>query len=191
MMPYRYVTSAELGNCPCAVECTEGIIEVNRDVWNAYDEFERRFLIAHEEGHYYLDTDDETEADIYALRAVAGTAPKSLARAVGALLKVGVIDEGRYYYLYEEALKLDGEMGNKEAEKELKKFRNKFKGGNNMSKKRYYRADGDEPATTQEQKERKPNTGHLPNGIEFMGCYFSFTNIMLISIFVLLYMKLK
>ena len=190
-MPYRYVTSAELGNCPCAVECTEGVIEVNRDVWNAYDEFERRFLIAHEEGHYFLDTDDETEADIYALRQVAGTAPKSLARAIGALLKVGVIDEGRYYYLYEEALKLDGDMGNPDAEKELKKFRNKFKGDKNMSKKRYYRADGDEPETTQDKKERKPNTEHMPNGIQFMGCYFSFTNILLIAIGVMLYLKLK
>ena len=213
MMPYRYVTADELGDCPAAVDCTNGIIEVNRDVWAAYDEFERRFILAHEEAHYYLDTDDETEADIYALRKVAGTAPKSLSRAVKALLKVGVLDEGRYYYLYEEALKLDEEMGNKAAAKELKNFRNKFKGGKNMN--RRVSLDGDEPETIDEEiideievteePEQPEEEAAIENrtrsrkaarrlqqkrGIAIMGCWFSWSDICLICIAVLLYMRL-
>lgn len=188
MMQYRYVTSAELGDCPAAVDCDEGMLLVNRDVWNRYDEFERRFLIAHEEGHYYLDTDDETEADIYALRQVAGTAPKSLARSIETLLKVGVLDEGRYYRLYEEALRIDGEMGNPEAAKELRKIQKQNKKSKSMKTRRYYRADGEEPEA---ENTRKPNTEHLPNGVHVAGYYFSFTNILLIAIGVMLYVKLK
>lgn len=184
---YRYVTSQELGNCPCAVDCETGMIEVNRDVWNHYDEFERRFLIAHEEGHYYLDTDDEYEADLYALKKVAGTAPKSLARSVGALLKVGVIDEGRYYRIYEEALKIDKSLGNKEADKELKKI-------DNMSKQRNYRrADGEYAcAPTEKPTEKKErNSNHVPNGLVIGNWYFSFTNILLIVIAIMLYNIIK
>lgn len=181
-LPYRYVTSAELGSCPAAVDCTAGIIEVNRDVWNDYDEFERRFLIAHEVGHYELDTDDETEADIYALHEVAGTAPKSLARAIETLYKVGVIDEGRYDRLYEEALKVDKELGNAKADVELIKIE--------KMRRNYRRADGDEPEQPKTVEEKR-NTAHAPNGVILGGWYFSFTNILLIAIGVMLYTKLK
>jgi hypothetical protein len=187
---YRYVTSNDLGNCPCAVDCNTGIVEVNRDVWNKYNEIERRFLLAHEEGHYYLDTDDETEADIYALRKLAGTTNNSLAKCIGALLKVDVIDDGRYYRLYKEALKIDQSKGNKQAINELNKLEKQ------MRKYRY--AEGDEPESPEQEPESQetfeevevtasPKNQYAPNGIVFCGYYFSFTNILLIIIAFILY----
>ena len=120
MQGILYVTAKELGDCPAAVHMDTGIKEINTSVWNNYSEFEKRFILEHENGHYILQTDDESEADKYALEKVYGKYHKSLKRSIATLHKIGIIDQDRMRQLYIEALKIDVQKnGNKKAAKEL------------------------------------------------------------------------
>lgn len=184
-MEYRYVTRKELGTCPAAVDMDTGVVDVNIDVWENFDEFQRRFIFAHEEGHFRLPTDSELEADIYAINKVAGTAPKSLSRSIETLYKVGIVDDNRFENIYREALEIDYELGNWEAKKELQKLDNmsKFTGNQtpfinkrNGFKSRKRRVDG----------EVEPSRSHKTNGIVIGSFYLSFTNLLLLSVFIVL-----
>lgn len=179
-MDFVWVTRKELGTCPAAVDMDCGIVEINRDEWGKYDEFQRRFIIAHEEGHYKMSTDNESEADVYAIRKVAGTAPKSLARSIETLFKVGIVDDNRYENLYREALIIDYEMGNEQALIELEKLNNM----NEFKKKTFKRNRMD--GTESDDRKVEPGRSHRTNGLVIGDFYFSFTNIALIAIFFLL-----
>jgi len=173
----EYVTRRELGDCPASVDMNEGIIEINEDVWDHYDDFQKRFILFHEEAHYVLQTDSEQAADTYALRQVAGKYPRSLARSIETLFKVGICNDERYDNIYREALKLDYKMGNKNALIELQKFENM----NNFSpKNRKNRVDGGV----------EPERSHKINGFVIGNMYLSFTNLLLIvTVFVLIGIK--
>lgn len=118
-MDYRFVDSSVLQDCPAAVDMETGLIDVNKDVWDNFDDFQQKFILAHEEGHFVLDTDYEDEADAYALKKLFKTVPRSLKRSLETLYKVGIMDKERLERLYVECLKLDAANGNRRAAKIL------------------------------------------------------------------------
>ncbi len=195
----KYVTSKELGNCPAAVDMRTGDIEINKSVWHRFSEFERKFILKHEEGHYILKTDDEATADLYALRQCYKTGYQSLKRSLNALYKIGVIDLTRIEKLYIEGLKIDWEdNGNVKARQELEKLTSMkqklttggdpfWRGGNYKNK-----------ATGSPEEERIVTTPaaadiltKADDGIYIKGKYLSFTNIILLGILITLFLTYK
>lgn len=192
----RYVDSSVLGSCPASVDMRTGIVSINRDVWDRYDQFERNFVLMHEIGHFVLDTDSEYEADAYALRNVYKTAPRSLKRSLQTLCKIRVVDPTRLNRLYEEALRLDAADGNYAAAVELReitgenffsnqKYRKMTK---NRGQQTYLEKNGIEP-DYKIVRRADGNRGHGQNGIRIGDWYFSITNILLAVIVVLLWSK--
>lgn len=187
-----------IGSCPCAVNMRNGVVYVNTSVWGRYDNFEQKFLIMHEVGHYVLDTDSEYEADAYALQKVFNTAPRSLRRSLQTLCKIGVIDPNRLNMLYVEALKLDTSYGNQAAAIELQNICNE----NNIfsnNKKSKIMTKNRGPETYPQKTGIVPDykiirridgsRGHGQNGIHIGDWYLSITNILLAIIVVILWAK--
>lgn len=141
-----YVTAKELGSCPAAVLMDDGTIEINRDVWNLYTPFEQQFILAHEAGHYLLQTSSEEAADLYALQQMHRTQRRSLKQSIGTLVKMGnTIPASRVEALYREALKMDAQInGNQRATQELQYLSTKNNQRNMRQSKynMYHRADG-------------------------------------------------
>ena len=191
-LPVRYVDSSVLGACPASVRMDTGLISINQSVWPRYDNFQKSFVLMHEVGHYELDTDSEYEADAYALRKVYKTAPRSLKRSLQTLLKLHVLDSSRLARLYEEALKLDAADGNEIAAIELNNINQQYF---NHKKSKKMRAT---PGRETYMNKRNVNTmrvvrradgaerGHGMNGLHIGDWYFSFTNILLIAIVLIL-----
>jgi hypothetical protein len=65
-----------------------GIIHINMSRWKKLPQPHRDYILAHEEGHYVLDTSNEFEADEYAFKKMAGTHPGSLRDTAHALIDV-------------------------------------------------------------------------------------------------------
>ncbi|MDR3046200.1 MAG: hypothetical protein LBU51_01115 [Bacteroidales bacterium] len=103
-MKYRWVDNNSDVRI-AAVDLETGVIEINRQNWNQFSPFEKKYILLHEEGHYKLQTDSEIQADLYAINRVAGIEPKSLKKSIDTLYKVGILDETRIYELYKNALK--------------------------------------------------------------------------------------
>lgn len=195
----EYVDAAVLGTCPASVDMQTGVVSINRSVWNNYDNFEKAFVIMHEVGHYVLDTDSEYEADAYALRHVYRTAPRSLKRSLQTLCKIRVIDPKRLNNLYKEALKLDASDGNEIAQIELEQIRtNQFSNNQNFRKMRATRGQETYPQKRDRQADisviRRADgadgkRGHGMNGLQIGDWYFSFTNILLMAILLVIWLK--
>ncbi|MBO7201858.1 MAG: hypothetical protein J6V54_10765 [Bacteroidales bacterium] len=154
-MLITYVDSKELGSCPAAVLMDDGTIQINADVWHRYTPYQQQFILAHEQGHYELQTQSEELADLYALRTLHGTSPQSLKQSIDTLVKMGnVIPTERVMALYIQALKIDATINqNQRAKTELAKIctgtSNKTQINNNNNKtmrqskyNKYHRADG-------------------------------------------------
>lgn len=75
-------------NSPARVYRDEGVIEINLNRWRQLPKSHRDYILAHEEGHYVLDTGDELAADQYAFEKLAGKMPGSLRNTVHALIDV-------------------------------------------------------------------------------------------------------
>lgn len=203
---------AELGLCPAAVRMDDGVIEINGDVWGRYDDFEQRFMLSHEEGHYKLQTDSEIEADAYALHKCYKTSDRSLKRSIETLYKAGIVDTRRYKALYTEALRIDWlENGNTAAKKELEEL-NITKMNNKMTLSstpfiKYKRIDGEE-GNKQDKQNRLPDKPeaephfcpkhhflHCENGIitgiEIKRFYLSWETVAILLTTALLLYKLK
>lgn len=190
-----YVDSSVLGTCPASVDMLTGVVSINRDVWNRYDNFEKAFVIMHEVGHYVLDTDSEYEADAYALKHVYRTAPRSLKRSLQTLQKINVVDTGRLNALYQEALKLDAADGNPIAAIELERIsENQYfnlKKSRKMTKNRgqetYFSKKSETPKVRVVRRaDGGEKCGHGLNGVHIGGYYLSFTNLLLIAIALIL-----
>jgi len=106
----------ELQDCPLGCIVTrkgEGIIIINPDLFYRYDEFERKWLLLHEEGHIMLDTSDEIEADAYAFDYLVNTEYRSMKRMLELLDKILSFvnwhpsQEKRKQALYRRALQWD------------------------------------------------------------------------------------
>ncbi len=212
-MKFIDTDSSDLQDCPAAVDMDTGDIYINRDVWDKYTESEKQFILQHESGHYNRQTDSEEESDLYALRQNFGKVKKSLKSSFSALEKAGVKSKKRIDSLWRNALTIDAKNGNETARKELAKLNlehfnqksNKMRqkqGGvtfigrpgtvkTGKSKRQiavrrgFCRADGDE--NNEKQGEKK----HKCNGISISGYYFSFTNILLVTIALILIFKKK
>lgn len=208
--------SSRLQNCPAEVDMVTGDIYINTDVWDGYTEAEKRFIIGHESGHYALQTGSEQEADAYALEQNFGQIRDSLRSSFTALDKADVENEARWNALYITALEIDARHGNTRAANELKKLSNKpMKKQNKMRSYpgqvtyiqpaqqpaqnqrtynvRRFSADGGEGADTETPTTGKgdPKKQLKTNGIAVGSMYFSFTNIMLVAIAIILIVKLN
>lgn len=188
----KYVDSSVLQRCPASVNMDTGVVSINLSVWNNYDEFEKRFVIMHEVGHYVLDTDSEYEADAYALQQVYKTAPMSLKRSLRTLCKIGVIDTTRLDRLYREALKLDAQDGNQAAAVELEEINEQYFNHQNpktMTKNRgqvtYPQKSGIVP-DVKVIRRADGSRGHGMNGLHIGDWYLSFTNLLLLAILIVL-----
>ena len=80
--------SDKIGSTPAIVRRDTGEIFLNSKVWFTLPEAYRRFILAHEIGHYTLQTTNELEADHYAFNQIAGTRPESLKNTVRTLYGV-------------------------------------------------------------------------------------------------------
>lgn len=78
----------DLGITPARVNRETGEILLNRKVWNKLPSGFRSFILAHEEGHYVLQTTDELKADEYAFNKLAGSFKNSLKTCVETLADV-------------------------------------------------------------------------------------------------------
>lgn len=192
----QYVDESVLGTCPASIDMTNGVISINTSVWDRYDNFEKAFVIFHELGHYNLDTDSEYEADKYALHHVYKTAPRSLKRSLQTLCKIRVIDATRLDRLYEECLKLDAADGNQEAYLELIKISNI--NNNKITGKMTNKTANTNYVTRKSNKnavkvvrfaDGGSEKSHKTNGVKLGNMYFSFTNILLMIIVLIMLFK--
>lgn len=78
----------DLGDTPARVNRYTGEIQINQRYFDRMPELRRKFIIEHEKGHFNLDTRSEFEADKYAFRRIAGSAPRSLKESVKSISKV-------------------------------------------------------------------------------------------------------
>ena len=198
--------STELQSCPAAVDMETGDVYINRDVWDRYTEAEQRFIIEHELGHYYQQTDSETEADLYALNANFGKVYKSLKSSFTAVEKAGVDDEYRWTNLYENALQIDADNGNPDAQEELERIKsiNQNQLNQTVMTKRNHSSqityiqpmvaagrvnsfDGQEPGL---EVESGLKNACRPCGITIGNCYVRLTDILLGIIAIILISKL-
>ncbi|MDR1552547.1 MAG: hypothetical protein LBS69_03665 [Prevotellaceae bacterium] len=170
---YKWVDN--MGTNPASVDLDTGIVQLNRQTWGSYSKFQQKFIIKHEEGHLNNPYGSEYDADRYALNKMAGTESRSLAKSVHALESIPGVTESRVEKMYVEALKLDASMGNKIAEKELLKIKN-------MNGKRIKRATGTEAETILKNR----GNSHKTNGFVMGNYYFSFTNLFLMVIIILM-----
>lgn len=82
IIKYRHIPGE---TSPAISDLYDETITVNTPVFNRFDGFTQRFIIAHERGHIDLLTNNELEADDYAFRTMAGREPYSLRKSVRAL----------------------------------------------------------------------------------------------------------
>lgn len=106
---------------PARVDLDTGVIEVNLLAFYLLTDFERKFVILHEQGHYEKQTLNEVEADLYALERLAFTEKESLKQFVNAVKKISRNDNYRIEAAKINALKFAAKDGSKEAKQQLKK----------------------------------------------------------------------
>ena len=81
----KIVIDKTIGETPAAVSQSEGIIYINPLMYNRLTPFQKKFVILHEMGHYYLNTRNEIMADAYAFSVLAGTEFQSLKKSVATI----------------------------------------------------------------------------------------------------------
>jgi len=120
-----------VGKSPAIIEeyigKNKAIIYTNNDIFPKLTKFQQEFVIWHEKGHYFLDTDSEIQADSFAFNKLVGTQYESLDKSIGAIYEVlPVMNESRPERLkamLERVLKWDYAHGNKNAFQELRKVK--------------------------------------------------------------------
>lgn len=111
----RTVGYKELQNCPAAVMIDQGgrpTLLVNSQTFPLLSDFEQRFALAHELGHFLMGSGDEEVADAFALGALAGTEPRSLKKSLAALYHLQTIPYQRMEALYKRCLQIDKQNDN-------------------------------------------------------------------------------
>lgn len=119
----KVVIDKTIGETPAAVSQSEGIIYINPIIYNRLTDFEKKFVILHEMGHYYLNTRDEIKADAYAFSVLAGTEFQSLKKSVATidntLLDSNSTKAKRLHAMKTLVLQWDYENGNTAVKEEL------------------------------------------------------------------------
>lgn len=155
----RITDKYELGLvCPAAVEINASnvpTILINKDVFPKATDFAQRFYLAHELGHYIMQTGDEEVADAFALGALSGTEGKSLKKSLAAINAMETIPYERLMALYRMAEHIDSNQ-----KKNLKKqniMSNRF--NKRFSNNYLRRADGEDYVENPEGCEPKLDYG--------------------------------
>ncbi|NCC99978.1 MAG: hypothetical protein EOL95_09815 [Bacteroidia bacterium] len=114
--------NADLGNSPAALSRKDGVIYINGPYFDKFTDFQKKFIVLHEMGHHYLNTDNEIKADAYAFAHLAGTEFRSLKQAVATIEKTLVDGNStkaeRSRCIRMMAYKWDAEHGNEKAAEE-------------------------------------------------------------------------
>lgn len=188
--------------CPAAVQLDGkggATFLVNWLTFPTAPEFSQKFYMAHELGHYLLQTDSEEEADAFALGALAGTERKSLKKSIKALYDLGSIPYSRLEALFKLAQKIDTNNLNSTAKM-------KTKINDSIVTRNAFRADGmaEEPinpttATTTEQENAAAaitaanvigdiigGNNRRRAGLRLNNVFFSLESIMLVGILITL-----
>jgi hypothetical protein len=182
--------AVSMGKNPASVEMDSGTIILNKDVFPKYDKFTQNFILQHEKGHFNLQTDDESKADVYALKKLYGKTNRSLKKSLIAISKFLPENDPRIEKLYKETLLIDWKKnGNKKALKELNIFDMNIKKSNMDTPflGKIYNADGGnlEDTGNENENEKKENPIN-PNSIEktynVLGVSFNLTNLLLLLI---------
>lgn len=115
----EYVDRFAGSNSPARVYRDLGVIEINLSRWRQLPKSHQDYILAHEEGHWALNTTDEMKADEYAFRKLAGKAPYSLRNSILALYDVLPFTTPEQHRRLEaaelRALKFSARNGNQEA----------------------------------------------------------------------------
>lgn len=117
----RMVGREVLDSCPAAMMIdgqNRPTLIINSDTFPLMSDYEQRFALAHELGHYIMNTGVEEVADAFALGALAGTEPRSLKQSVAALYHLRTIPTARLQALYERAQKIDQQQNLKQMMKQ-------------------------------------------------------------------------
>jgi hypothetical protein len=96
-----------MGENPASVEMNTGNIILNRDVFPKYPKFTQQFILEHERGHFNIPTDNEAEADLYALKKLYKSTGKSLKKTMQAITDFLDNNDPRVMRMYQECLKID------------------------------------------------------------------------------------
>lgn len=108
----------EENNSPAKVYKKQGIIVINKQEFDLLPEFAKKWVIEHEKGHYFLQTDDEILADRYATEQLAGSEPGSLMKLYDALTSIAPQVE-RHAKLAEDILIIAAQKGSEKAKQIL------------------------------------------------------------------------
>lgn len=83
-----YTSTGEMSDTPAAVDRDNHILYLNPKKWFRLTRFQRKFIMQHELGHYYLQTDSELKADEYAFNQLAGSEFRSLKQCIECLEEI-------------------------------------------------------------------------------------------------------
>lgn len=105
---------------PARVSLQTGVIEVNEMAFQMLTPEQQDFVIAHELGHYKLQTFDEQKADNYAFEQTALKKPNSLWNGFKTVQLISRSDASRVNAARYRALKIAADNGSPDAKKLLK-----------------------------------------------------------------------
>jgi len=108
----------EENNSPAKVYNKQGLIVINKQQFDLLPDFAKKWVIEHEKGHYYLQTNDEIMADRYATEQLALSEPGSLMKLYDALTSIAPQVE-RHTKLAEDILIIAAQKGSKKAKQIL------------------------------------------------------------------------
>ena len=108
----------EENNSPAKVYNKQGLIVINKQEFDILPDFAKKWVIEHEKGHYYLQTDDEILADRYATEQLALSENGSLMKLYDALTSIAPQKE-RHTKLIEDILIIAAQKGSEKAKQIL------------------------------------------------------------------------
>lgn len=105
-MIYRY--KSDMGNNPASVDINNGIVYINKSMWDKLDDYEKVIILLHEEGHYKNKSVDEIKADCYMIGKYLSEAdtPQRRQEITKTIFKI-VPDQERKYLLCKHLLQYD------------------------------------------------------------------------------------
>lgn len=74
-----------MSDTPAAIDRETGTLFINPRLYFRLTKFQQKFVILHEKGHYFLNTDIEEEADAYAFDRLVNTEHRSMKQMIETL----------------------------------------------------------------------------------------------------------
>lgn len=96
-MKVEFVPGNKIGGGVARVSHLTGQLFINKDRWQSIPPIVRKFIVLHEAGHYYGQTESEFYADAFAFAGLGGTEPGSLVASISAL--TDYLGESNYHLL--------------------------------------------------------------------------------------------